>query len=127
MGLDIKCECGEISFRAGSYSSFHWFRTTLGKALGYRIIKDETGEEDYVICFGYPMAIFLIHSDCDGVLAPSECEILLKDLLREKKRIVGFVTSHLSPIDADYFLKKLRLWQLAFEHSIEKRCKLIFY
>jgi hypothetical protein len=127
MGLDITCECGAISFRAGSYSSFHWWRVTLAKALDYPIVTDERGDEDYKVCFGLPMAIFLLHSDSSGELLPSECELLLKDLLRNKKRISEYAIAHLDSSDATYFLQKLQEWEKAFQHSVEKRCILIFY
>jgi len=134
MGLDIHCVCGEIHFRAGAYDYFALWRTILAKIGGVDLYKMRgfngfrqwTGNERF-----YEL---LCHSDCEGVLIPSECKNLLKDFKWLEKRLASRdsteeiyqnIFNPLPEID-EFWKKRFQLWKKAFEHSVKHNCKLIF-
>lgn len=133
MGLDISCRCGEIGFRAGSYSGFNAFREILAKLCDIDLhefwmknpISKRNGEERF-----YEL---LNHSDCDGVLPYRECKRLLEDFewLERKLRTPQ------SPEDVwnklfdnfdvpDWWMKSFSKWHEAVRHVVNSKCKLIF-
>jgi len=129
MGLDIVCECGHVSFRAGSYSGFDEFRHWLARGLGFNL-------EDYwfgKIKVRTPFRPLLMHSDCDGYLTPKQCKKMIEPMREfikaRKKKLKNPWNVILGEVDEDYeayLLSKCKMWLEAFEHSAEKNCRLIF-
>ena len=77
MGLDISVEPNGDSFRAGSYSSFHNWRSWLA-SVSSGVNLDELYEKN-VWNSDMPFIDLLNHSDCDGKLGKRECKRLSKD------------------------------------------------
>ena len=130
MGLDIDCKCETISFRAGSYSGFGYFREKLAEASGFDLNQMEGfhHDKDYGELSGSkpwtgqePFYEILDHSDCDGVLTPKQCAKLLSDF---EKYAEGFKKL---PLEAQsWYVDRYNLWIDAIKHSTEKCCTLRF-
>jgi len=129
MGLDLSCRCGNVGFRAGSYSGFDWWRNRLAKGLGFDLEKywsqgclPET-----------PFKPLLNHSDCDGFLTPKQCRQMIKPMeefitkrIESLKNPWNIILGVYSKEEEDYFIQKCRDWLLAFRHSSEEDCRLEF-
>lgn len=125
MGLDISCDCDNISFRAGSYSGFSNFRRCLAVAVGINLgemqgftadheAKQWTGEE--------PFYELLYHSDCDGELSVEECTKLKEDFdkLSDTIPIRTLCTD-------EYNNEKYDDWRAAVNHAVADSCTLHFH
>ena len=114
MGLDIRCNCGAIDFRAGSYSGYVLWRKALAKIIDVDldIMKGYGG----VMPWGEdtPFLELLYHSDCDGILTPDECAELLDDFELWREVVE-------KEFD-EYYLELYDKWEEAVRHSTEDEC-----
>lgn len=133
MGLDICCKCGEIDFRAGSYSGFMRWRIILSELVGVDLrelwtnnsIKKREGDE--------PFYELLNHSDCDGTLPYKECKRLLPDFdklekeLFKPKSLEDIWKKIFGKLDVEkWWIERFELWHKAVRHAVNKECDLLF-
>jgi hypothetical protein len=81
MGLEICVMRGRESldsFRAGSYSGFHSWRTWLARVVGVDI-SGLSGYGGIRPVEGLPFEEMFNHSDCDGILKRKQCRNLSDD------------------------------------------------
>jgi len=127
MGLDIGCRCGEIGFRAGSYSGFHWWRHELAKFLEFNL-------DEWWNRHGKPETPFeplLMHSDCDGYLTIKDCKQMIepmRELIKKLKEPNSWIQffSDMTKEDYEYFVELCVDWLNAFEHCVNDKCRLEF-
>ncbi len=84
MGLD--CTHGAFS---GAYSAFNRLRQEVCRAMGGSFPPHEDASRDFALWYWGPgyseethpgLYEFLFHSDCDGEIAPQECQLVADDL-----------------------------------------------
>jgi hypothetical protein len=122
MGLDISCECGDINFRAGSYSGFHEWRVALAKISGTTLGKMRGFNGDIEWTKTEPFCELLNHSDCDGELTSQECSNLLVDFNYWAQTINTYWANPEQRYDKERFDD----WHEAIKHCIYKNEKLVF-
>ena len=126
MGLDIVCDCGEISFRAGSYSGFGEWRKLLALSMGINLGDMVGFGGDTMWHSGIEFMELLDHSDCDGELTIEECTRLKDDFDTMRHPFVEAISALCGPVGAEYNIEKYDLWREAVKHCAESSCKLVF-
>ena len=134
MGLDMGCRCGEIEFRAGSYTQFNCWRELLAELAGIGDLNKFWGTHPITQRTGTePFFELLNHSDCDGSLPYRECKRLLPDFDRFKKQLMKPKTLKDVwkkvfgvPEVPEWWLEKFDKWHEAIRHAVNSRCTLLF-
>ncbi len=120
MGLDTTHDAW-----SGAYSAFHRWRTRIAEVSGYaqqwaagrfEIDDDEDASEDGIYAGNWKNApsdailLLLLHSDCDGELAPEHCRLLADRLEGLLPNLHGDGGGHLGDYRAktEQFIKGLR-------------------
>ena len=129
MGLDIVCSCGEISFRAGSYTGFGTWREALASTVGINLHYIRGYGGDGELDYDAPFVELLNHSDCEDELTPDQCRRLLEDFEEYAENF----REHVDDKNREYYVAKYILWHEAVKHSAEngcpvcgRRCNIIF-
>lgn len=126
MGLDIVCDCGEIGFRAGSYSGFGDWRELLARSMGIILGEMWGFGGDTMWHLDIEFVELFDHSDCDGELSHEECTRLKDDFDTMRHPFVEAVSALCTGVDAEYYIEKYDLWREAVRHCADISCKLVF-
>jgi len=101
---------GEVlSFRAGSYSGYNWWRSTLARLVG--ITPNDAWSDPKI---KVPFLELINFSDCEGVIGPRTSAKLAGDFAEWEERAAAFAES-MSDDESDYWLSSYRDWQQAFQ------------
>jgi hypothetical protein len=128
MGLDIIIEGGQGgSFRAGSYSGFHAWRTWLARVIGINIDK-LAGYGGPIDPSTLPFFEMFNHSDCDGDLKKRQCKNLSDDFaLYLFVAMESFNEFYTDDDDSSYFMSKYHEWNRACSLVAEGKAKRLVF
>jgi len=139
MGLDIRCKCGAIDFRAGSYTGYNRWRAVLAKFAGIQDLKafwikaggieNRKGKEPFFELINF--------SDCEGVISHKECKRLLHDFDRLAKKLQRkdrsalfwaklFQGLKISDEELENWIRKFKQWYEAIRHATGSGCTIVF-
>ena len=108
-------ETTEHQFRAGSYSSYNWFRNQLSLCI-FGQSSDKIWENPDVFV-GRPFYELIDFSDCDGFFGPEASEKLHQDFVNNRQNIVKYcVEKYIDNDDTyDYIVETYDNFTTAFE------------
>lgn len=104
----------EIGFRAGSYSGYNNWRTSLCRAaLG---VNPDVVWSNATEWQGKPFFELINFSDCEGAIGPVTSKKLAQDFTAEREKVKAGLNG--MP-DADWFWSRYDLWEKAFTLASE--------
>jgi hypothetical protein len=105
----------EHQFRAGSYSSYNWFRNQLSLCI-FGQSSDKIWENPDVFV-GRPFYELIDFSDCDGCFGPEASERLHQDFVNNRQNLVKYcIDKYIDNDDTyDYIIETYDNFTTAFE------------